>query len=96
LNVASPRDGVLTLLQRLILPPAEIDIISFPRSCVGNAYGAHSWAEAIIYLVAQPERPHFMTLTVLHWIPEDAMCAITLPLIAPTRAILSGNPLEWL
>ena len=29
---------------------------------------------------------HFMTLTVLHWIPEDSMCAITLPLIAPTRA----------
>jgi len=52
----------------------------------GNAYGAHSWAEAVIYPVTQPEQPHAMTLTVVHWIPEDAMCAITLPLIAPTRA----------
>ena len=52
----------------------------------GNAYEAYSWAEAVIYPVTQPEQPHFMTLTVLHWIPEDSMCAITLPLIAPTRA----------
>jgi len=28
-----------------------------------------------------------MMLTVVHWIPEDSMCAITLPLIAPTRAL---------
>ncbi len=52
----------------------------------GNAYGAYSWAEAVIYPVTQLEQPHVMTLTVVHWIPEDSMCAITLPLIAPTRA----------
>ncbi len=57
----------------------------------GNAYGAHSWAEAAIYPFTQPEQPHVMTLTVLHWIPEDSMCAITLPLIAPTRACRVGT-----
>jgi len=34
----------------------------------------------------QSEQPHFMTLTVVHWIPEDSVCAITLPLIAHTWA----------
>ena len=38
------------------------------------------------YPFTQPEQPHVMTLTVVHWIAEDSMCAITLPLIAPTRA----------
>jgi len=35
-----------------------------------------------------------MTLTVVHWIPEDSMCAITLPLIAPTRAASAERQTE--
>ena len=66
--------------------PDLYDFIIFPALLRGNAYGVHSWAEAVIYPSTQPEPPHVMTLTVVHWIAEDSMCAITLPLIAPTRA----------
>ena len=80
------RHDTVWLTQAQMAALFDLEFCLVPTLPRGNAYGAHSWAEAVIYPVTQPEQPHVMTLTVLHWIPEDSMCAITLPLIAPTRA----------
>ena len=60
----------------------------------GNAYGAHSWAEAAIYPFTQPEQPHVMTLTVLHWIPEDSRGFYVCDYAAANRTYAGYTSLE--
>ncbi len=47
---------------------AKIGIFSFPRSCVGMHIGLTVMGRSR-YKITNPALPHFVTLTVLHWIP---------------------------
>jgi len=66
-----PEESMCAITLPLIAPTWAVFYL-VPTLLRGNAYGAHSWAEAVIYPFTQPEQPHFMTLTVVHWIPEDS------------------------